>query len=58
MFDAYCPTHQRTVLLGYGNIERVENTVAGIDLHATCWCGAHLTVHTGRRRNRRAPVVL
>jgi hypothetical protein len=54
MFDAYCPAHGKTVLLGFGNIDRVSNTDQGIDLHAHCWCGAPLVVHTGRRPRQTA----
>ena len=52
MFDAYCPDHGHTVLLGHRNVDRVCNTESGIEVHLTCHCGAHLVVETGRRRSR------
>jgi hypothetical protein len=53
MFDAYCPTHGKVVLLGHGNIDRLENTDAGILLHAHCWCGEPITITTGKAASRR-----
>lgn len=44
MFPVYCPRHGQLVLLPYGHI-RVENTVAGIEVHFRCTCG-----HDGMER--------
>jgi hypothetical protein len=52
MFDAYCPDHGHTVLLGHRNVDDVRNTESGIEVHLTCHCGAHLVVVTGRRERR------
>ena len=52
MFDAYCPDHGHTVLLGHRNVDRVRNTESGIEVSLTCHCGARLVVETGRRRRR------
>lgn len=50
MFDAYCPSHGHTVLLGHSNIDEIRNTELGIEVHLTCHCGEHLVVETGRRQ--------
>jgi hypothetical protein len=50
MFDAYCPEHGHTVLLGHRRVSEVRNTENGIEVHLICHCGAHLVVETGRRR--------
>jgi hypothetical protein len=52
MFDAYCPDHGHTVLLGHRNVDDVRNTESGIEVHLTCHCGAHLVVVTGRGQRR------
>ena len=52
MFDAYCPEHGHTVLLGHRCVDEVRNTENGIEVHLTCHCGARLVVETGRRPGR------
>jgi hypothetical protein len=50
MFVAHCPRHGSRVLLGYSDVERVENTDDGILVHYQCFCGARWAERTGRRR--------
>ena len=49
MFAIECPRHRKTVLLGLSDIQRLDNTSRGIEVHYTCSCGHHGLWLTGRR---------
>ena len=49
MFAIDCPCHGRRVLLNLSDIERIDNTSRGIEVHYICSCGHHGLWLTGRR---------
>ncbi len=49
MFAVNCPHHGSRVLLGLSDIDRIENTRHGIELHYTCSCGHHGKWVTGKQ---------
>ena len=48
MFAIDCPSHGTKVLLGLGDIDSIDNTSRGIEVHYTCTCGHQGTWVTGR----------
>jgi hypothetical protein len=49
MFEAFCPSHQSSVLLSTSNITAIHNTSEGVVVAWRCWCGhAGETDHTTR----------
>jgi hypothetical protein len=48
MFAVECPAHRGRVLIPETRIRALHNTAAGILVTVECWCGAHLTIRTGR----------
>src|SRR5690606_18667564 len=52
MLAVCCPTHGRRVMVPETRIRYLRNTDDGIQLEVECWCGARVTVHTGRNRAR------
>jgi DNA-directed RNA polymerase subunit RPC12/RpoP len=50
MFAIECPRHGHRVLVPETRIRGLHNTPRGIRLEIECWCGARVTVRTGRSR--------
>ncbi len=48
MFDNNCPVCACRVLIFESQISSVANTVDGIVVSFTCWCGTEQTQTTGR----------
>jgi len=49
MFSVDCPRHGTRVLLGLSDIDRINNTDHGIEVHYTCTCGYVGLWLTGKR---------
>lgn len=49
MFAIDCPVHGHQVLVPPSRIRGLSNTHHGIVITVECWCGAPVTVRTGRR---------
>jgi hypothetical protein len=52
VFAVECHRHGRRVLLPQTRIRGLYNTAIGILVQLECWCGARLTVRTGRLAER------
>lgn len=48
MFSIDCPKHGSTVLLGLSDINLINNTNHGIEVHYTCSCGHNGVWLTGK----------
>ena len=50
MFDIYCPDHGSRILLFTNDIEEIQNTEEGIEVHYRCTCGYRGVWITGRTK--------
>jgi hypothetical protein len=55
MFVIDCPRHGSKVLVFETRIRSLTNTDTDIVLDVECWCGQHVTIHTGRDRHDHTP---
>lgn len=56
MFVFHCPRHQADVLIWPSDIDGIDNTADGIDVHFHCGCGMRGVLQTGAARTERIVV--